>query len=89
MKIRVGELVRSRAGHDCGDWFLTVGREGEYLLLCDGKRRKTGNLKKKKEKHLSGTGLVCPWVQTQPERINNTSVRTAIRQLLDRTEEVN
>ncbi len=88
MRIQIGELVKSIAGHDRGEYFLTIKREGEYLLLCDGKRRKMGCPKKKKEKHLSGTGLVCPWVESQPERINNTSVKTALKQLRSQTEEV-
>ena len=87
-KICIGELVRSVAGHDSGEYFLVVRREGEYLFLVDGKCRKAANPKKKKEKHLSGTGVVCPWVETEPERINNTSVRTALKQLLSQTEEV-
>ena len=87
-EIRIGELVISLAGHDKGDRFLVTGKEGGYLLLCDGKRRKAKNCKRKKEKHLFGTGVVCPWVENQPERINNTSVKTALKQLRDQAEEV-
>ncbi|MEE1014003.1 MAG: KOW domain-containing RNA-binding protein [Clostridia bacterium] len=80
--IHIGELVQSIAGHDKGDYFLVIRREGEYLYLCDGKRRKATSCKKKKQKHMIGSGRVCPWVETQPERVNNTSVKAAIRQLL-------
>ncbi len=81
-RIQIGELVWSLAGHDKGDCFLAVRREGEYLFLCDGKRRKATSLKKKKEKHILGSGCICPWVAAEPERINNTSVKAAIKKLL-------
>ncbi len=86
--IRIGELVWSLAGHDKGECFLVIRREGEYLFLCDGKRRKAAESKKKKEKHVSGTGCICSWVEAQPEKINNTSVRAAIKQLLAESGEV-
>ena len=81
-ELRIGELVRSIAGHDKGDFFLVIRKEGEFLWLCDGKRRKATACKKKKKKHVMSTGKICPWVETEPERVNNTSVKTAIRQLL-------
>ncbi len=80
-EIRIGELVQSLAGHDKGSIFLVIRREGEFLYLADGKRRKTTSCKKKKEKHLLGLGTVCPWVESQPERVNNTSVRRALKAL--------
>jgi len=86
--IQVGELVWSLAGHDKGESFLVIRREGEFLFLCDGKRRKATACKRKKEKHVSGSGLVCQWVATQPERVNNTSVRVAIKRLLAESGEV-
>lgn len=81
-EIRVGELVQSAAGHDKGDYFLVIRKEGEFLYLCDGKRRKAAGCKKKKQKHSIALGKYCPWIETEPERVNNTSVRAAIRQLL-------
>ncbi|MBR5153131.1 MAG: KOW domain-containing RNA-binding protein [Clostridia bacterium] len=81
-------MVRSLAGHDKGQLFLVVRREGKYLFLCDGKQRKVIEPKKKKEKHVVGTGVICPWVETQPEKINNTSVRAAMKQLLAESGEV-
>lgn len=81
--IQIGELVESAAGHDRGCYFLAVRREGAYLWLCDGKHRKAGKCKKKKQKHVRGTGLVCAWAAAHPERINNTSVRKAIREMRD------
>lgn len=82
---RIGELVQSVAGHDKGDYFLVTRKEGDFVYLCDGKRRKATECKKKKQKHIIALGRYCPWVETEPERVNNTSVRAAIRQLLAET----
>ena len=79
--IRIGELVESVSGHDRGGCFLAVRREDDFLWLCDGRHRKAGKCKKKKQKHVRGTGLVCAWIASHPERINNTSVRKAIREM--------
>lgn len=82
--IRIGELVRAEAGRDRGGYFLVVGRKEGYLWLCDGKRRRVNQPKRKKEKHTTGTGLVCRWMEGQPERINNASVRRELKAMLQK-----
>ena len=42
------QIVRSLAGHDRGGLFCVLDTDGPYLLLCDGKRRKLENPKRKK-----------------------------------------
>lgn len=79
--IRIGELVQSLSGHDKGQYFLVTDKEGVFLRLCDGKTRKAQKCKKKKQKHVRGTGVICPWVAESPERVNNTSVRRALGEL--------
>lgn len=79
--IRVGELVKSLSGHDAGEFFLVVRMDAGFVWLCDGKNRKATRCKRKNRKHIAGSGLVCDWVATTPERINNTSVRRAIKEL--------
>ena len=85
-KIRPGELVQAAAGHDKTRYFLVISVEEPYVFLCDGKHRKMNHLKKKKEKHVISTGLICGWIAAEPERVNNTSVRRAIRDLLRKQE---
>ena len=41
MAYEKAQIVRSLAGHDKGDVFCILDTEGPYLLLADGKRRKT------------------------------------------------
>ena len=45
------QIVRSLAGHDRGGLFCVLDTDGPYLLLCDGKRRKLENPKRKKAVH--------------------------------------
>lgn len=78
--LQVGELVCSVAGHDCGDYFLVTDCRDGYVILCDGKRRKATCQKKKNQKHVEGSGYVCLWVREHPERVNNASVRRAIKE---------
>ncbi len=55
-------IVRSTAGRDKGGVFCALGREGEYLLLADGKRRRVRAPKRKKSRHVETlTGLACPY----------------------------
>ncbi len=83
--IQIGELVQSLSGHDAGGYFLVTGREGGMLCLCDGKRRKAAGQKRKNPKHVAASGMVCDWVRQHPECVNNTSVRKAIRNILNQT----
>ena len=46
------DIVQSLAGHDEGKLFMVTGAEGERLLLCDGKNRRTDNPKIKSPKHV-------------------------------------
>ncbi len=82
-RICVGELVKSLSGHDAGEFFLVVRAEHGSVWLCNGKTRKATHCKRKNQKHIAGTGRVCDWVLTNPERVNNTSVRRAIKELLE------
>ena len=52
----VGRIVLSLAGHDRGELFCVTGVEGPFLLLCDGKRRRLSDPKRKKEKHTASAG---------------------------------
>lgn len=52
VEFKVGGLVKSLAGHDKGELYIITGREGEYVLLSDGKRRPLEKPKRKNIKHL-------------------------------------
>ena len=57
-------LVESIAGRDKGRMFFVLEVEGDYVILADGKLRKTENPKRKKIKHIrfaanSGSQAAC------------------------------
>lgn len=58
--IKLGQLVRSKAGRDEGQYFLVFKVISEsFILLVDGKTRKAGNPKKKNIKHLRFLPMVA------------------------------
>lgn len=51
--LKVGQIVKSKAGRDKGRVFLICQLvDEEFLLVCDGDLRKLSRPKKKKVKHL-------------------------------------
>ena len=51
MEVQRGQIMRSLAGHDKGDFQAVVKLEGSFAYMADGKRRKLEDPKKKKLKH--------------------------------------
>lgn len=51
----VGRIVRSKSGHDKGKFYVVLQAAGEWVMLCDGKRRTTDRPKRKNVKHVSIT----------------------------------
>lgn len=58
MQFVKGMVVRSKAGHDKGSFFVAVKTENDFAYIIDGKSRTLENPKKKKQKHLSPTSTV-------------------------------
>ena len=50
-----GMIVRATAGRDQGGFFTVLSVEGDYAMICNGKRRPLEQPKKKKLKHLAPT----------------------------------
>ena len=55
MEIKIGNVVISSAGHDCGRYMVVVGAEGGFVFVADGKERKLDSPKKKNIKHVRKT----------------------------------
>ena len=55
MELKIGQVVRSLAGHDKGDLMVIAGFEKTQVLVCDGKHRKLEKPKCKNPKHLEAT----------------------------------
>lgn len=56
MEYEKAQIVRSLAGHDKGELFCVLDRDGPYLLLADGKRRRADRPKRKKAMHVAHAG---------------------------------
>ena len=52
MAERIGQIVRSAAGHDKSELFCVVGEKDGFLLLANGKQRKAASPKRKKPGHV-------------------------------------
>ena len=52
MADRIGQIVRSGAGHDKSELYCVVGEQEEFLLLANGKQRKVASPKRKKPGHV-------------------------------------
>jgi ribosomal protein L14E/L6E/L27E len=78
MEITTGAVVVSLAGHDKGGLFAVTGIiDQSYVLIADGKSRKTEKPKKKKLKHLKALGrLTLP----EPGAASNRGLRRALRE---------
>ena len=57
MELKIGQVVKSTAGHDKGDLMVIAGFENEKVLVCDGKHRKLDKPKCKNPKHLEATEM--------------------------------
>mgnify|MGYP000975982831 CR=1 FL=1 len=53
MEVKLGEIVLSKAGRDKGSFFVVMSIDGDYVQICDGRKRKIDSMKRKKIKHLS------------------------------------
>lgn len=58
MQFVKGMVVRSKAGHDKGSFFVITDFDAQYAYIADGKGRTVKNPKKKKLIHLSLTYTV-------------------------------
>ncbi len=82
--MEIGTIVKSKAGRD-KDSFLTVIKvDGNYLWLCDGKKRPLENLKQKKILHVAATKSVLP----QESLLTNRKIIKALRSFIEHETEV-
>ncbi len=84
--LRVGQLVRSRAGRDAGRFFLVVGiKSSQMVAVADGKLRRIARPKIKNAKHLEVFSVTLTDAQARfaaPSVVTDRAVAEAIRQLL-------
>jgi len=79
--IRIGQVVRSKAGRDQGRYFIVVKKEGERVYLADGDLRRIEAPKKKNVKHIQVTNHVVSEIASKIESGQNLSNREIRREL--------
>ncbi len=80
MEIKRGQVVRSIAGRDKGDFQAVLGAEGPCLWVCDGRRRPLERPKRKKAFHVAATAAVLP----EEALKTNRQIRSALRPFRER-----
>lgn len=79
--IKVGQVVKSKAGRDKDKLFVVLSIVDEsYVIVVDGKIRKLENPKKKKIKHLSLYNSVIDDLSSEKanNEINDAYIRKAL-----------
>ena len=57
MELKTGQVVKSLAGHDNGEFAVIAGFDEDKVLVCDGKHRPLEKPKCKNPKHLEATEM--------------------------------
>ncbi len=80
MNIKVGSVVRAKAGRDKDRWFVAVAVDGGFAEIADGKERKLEKPKRKNVKHISPTEAVI-----DVNGLTNKQLRKLIAELKTRS----
>ena len=79
--MEIGSIVISKAGRDCGEWFVVLAAENGYAFLADGRKRKVDKPKKKKIKHIQMTNSVSELIRDRLQgggQVENFEIRNAL-----------
>ena len=77
-----GNVVFSKKGRDKGHMFVVLlSLDDDFVLVCDGDRRKVENPKRKRRKHLSATPHQAPEIISlyAMNRLKDADVRKALK----------
>ena len=81
-EIKEGNIVFSKKGRDKGHPFVVLlSLDSDFVLICDGDRRKVDHPKRKRRKHLSATPHAAPEILSlyAMNRLKDSDVRKALR----------
>ena len=73
MQFVTGMVVRSKAGHDKGSFFVVTALADGFALLSDGKARTLTAPKRKNLLHLAATHTVLP-----PDKMTDSEIRSIL-----------
>lgn len=79
MELQIGSIVRSRAGHDVGQYFAVVDLDDKFVYICDGRQRPLERTKKKNRLHIAVTKTTL----TSEEMQSNKGLRRLLKEYVD------
>ncbi|HIS46712.1 MAG TPA: RNA-binding protein [Candidatus Scybalocola faecigallinarum] len=88
MSAVIGQLVRSKAGHDKGKVFVVVGVGEKWLCLADGQVRFSEKPKKKNVRHVQTINVFAADLAacTSSESLTDPMIKKAIKTYLSKFE---
>lgn len=88
-EIKTGDIVLSKAGRDCGRYFVVLKTEENFAFVSDGDLRKVDSPKRKKFKHLINTDKSSEFILNKlkgDEKITNTELRREIQEFCEKND---
>ena len=85
MNYEIGQIVKSTAGRDLGNYFIVLDVDDTYLYLVDGKSRRLESPKKKKKKHVQVTNDTVPEIANKiinGNRLTNAEIRRGLKEAI-------
>jgi len=71
MELQIGTIIKSKAGHDGGSFYVITGYDGEKPLIADGRRRKLAKPKAKNTKHISKTNTTVDMTDLTDKKLRS------------------
>lgn len=86
--LKIGQVVKSKAGRDKGDWMVIINiLNNDLVEVCNGVNRKVSNPKKKKVKHLSKTNYISDLIIekiAKELKISNADIRSTLEPFIEK-----
>ena len=82
----LGQIVKSTAGRDMGQYFIIVQMEDVYIYLVDGDSRRLEAPKKKKKKHVQITHAVPLEIAekiSNDDKLSNADIRRSLKDFIN------
>ncbi len=81
----LGQIVKSTAGRDMGQYFIIVQMDEIYIYLVNGNTRRLEAPKKKKKKHVQITHAVAQELADKirnDDKLSNAEIRRSLKDFI-------
>ena len=83
---KLGQIVKSTAGRDTGQFFIIIQMDEQYIYLVDGDSRRLETPKKKKKKHVQITHAVALNIADRinnDDKLSNADIRRSLKDFIN------